>query len=326
MSLDSLARLGWNDRWTALFAPHHDAGLVPGRVIRVDRGRVTVGTAAGDVVALGRELPATGDWVGLDLAAEVARVAAVLPRASALVRRDPDRPVPHVLAANLDVAFLVAALDPSVNLRRLERTLAVAWEGGAVPVVVLTKPDRCPDVAAEVAAVTGVVIGVDVAIVNGRTGAGVDALRTYFSRHRTAVFIGASGAGKSTLTNRLVGEDRLATQEVRDDDRKGRHTTTARHLVVAPGGGVLIDTPGLRELALWEAGDGVTAAFADIDELAAGCRFRDCRHATEPGCAVVGHVDAARLRNWRQLTDPVDPAELRRRGKVAQKAFRAMKH
>ena len=325
MSFESLARLGWNDRWTALFAPHLDAGLVPGRVIRVDRDRVTVATAAATVVAHSRELPAAGDWVALDLAPDEARVVQVLPRATALVRRDPARPVAQVLAANVDMAFVVAALDPSVNLRRLERTLAVVWESGAVPVVVLTKPDRCPDVAAGVAAVGAVAIGVDVVIANGRTGEGVDVLRAHLSGDRTAVLIGASGAGKSTLANRLLGDDRLATQEVRDDDRKGRHTTTARHLVTVPGGGVLIDTPGIRELAVWEATDGVAAAFADIDELAAGCRFRDCRHSAEPGCAVAGHVDDARLRNWRQLSDPVDPAELRRRGKVAQKAYRAVK-
>ncbi|MDQ4097315.1 MAG: ribosome small subunit-dependent GTPase A [Actinomycetota bacterium] len=318
MSFDALFRLGWNTRWTALFAPHLDAGLVPGRVIRVDRDRVTVTTPSGDVVAVARDLPAVGDWVAL----ADGRLTAVLPRSSALVRRDPGRPVPQVLAANADVAFVVAALDPAANLRRLERTLAVVWEGGCVPVVVLTKPDRCPDVAAKVAAVEAVALGVTVAVVNGLTGDGVDGLRAHLAADRTALFIGPSGAGKSTLANRLLGEERLATREVREDDRKGRHTTTARHLVVVPAGGVLIDTPGLRELAIWEAADGVGAAFADIDELAAGCRFRDCRHASEPGCAVLGRVDAGRLRNWRQLSDPIPPAERRRRDKIAQKAYR----
>jgi ribosome biogenesis GTPase len=173
-----------------------------------------------------------------------------------------------------------------------------------------------------VEAVRAVAPGAEVEVVNGRTSEGVEGLRRHVAENRTAVLVGASGAGKSTLANRLIGQDRQATQDVREDDRKGRHTTSARHLVTVPGGGVLIDTPGLRQLAVWDAQDGVAAAFADIDDIAGGCRFRDCRHAAEPGCAVVGNVDPGRLRNWRQLSTPVDPAELRRRAKVAQKAFR----
>ncbi|MGH9226758.1 MAG: ribosome small subunit-dependent GTPase A, partial [Acidimicrobiales bacterium] len=208
----------------------------------------------------------------------------------------------------------------------LERTLAVAWESGATPVVVLTKPDRCPDVGDAVAAVRAVAMAVDVEVVNGLTGEGVEGVRRHLSGNRTAVLIGPSGAGKSTLTNLLAGEPALGTNEVRAGDRKGRHTTTARHLVVlaGPGGGVLIDTPGLRALAVWDVADGVAAAFADVDELAAGCRFRDCRHDAEPGCAVRGHVDSDRLRNWRHLSEGVDPVEARRRAKVMQKSYRRM--
>lgn len=321
---DVLFRLGWNDRWTALFAPHHDAGLVPGRVVRVDRDRVAVRTAAGDAVAFARDLPTAGDWVAL----ADDSVEAVLPRVSVLMRRDADRPVAQVIAANLDVAFVVAALDPQVNLRRLERTLAMVWESDAVPVVVLTKPDRCADLDGELAAVRAVAPGVDVAVVNGRTGDGVDALRAYLAGDRTAVFVGASGAGKSTLTNALLGADVLATGEVRGVDRKGRHTTSARHLAVVPGegGGVVIDTPGLRSLGVWDVGEGAAAAFVDVDELAAGCRFRDCRHDAEPGCAVVGRVDAERLRNWRNLTEPVGPGEARRRARIIEKSLRRMHH
>lgn len=318
-SSEVLPRLGWNERWSALFAPYSDAGLTPGRVVRVDRDRVTVATAAGDVVAIARDLPAAGDWVAL--AGE--RVTAVLPRASSLTRRDPGRPVPQVLAANVDVVFVVAALDPEVNLRRLERTLAVAWESGAVPAVVLTKPDRSPDPEAAVAAVQRVALGVDVAVVNGLTGDGVEPLRGCLAGDRTAVLVGASGAGKSTLANLLLGDpDRLAIGEVRDVDRKGRHTTVTRELVGLPGGGVLIDTPGLRGLDVWDVSDGVSAAFAEVDELAAGCRFRDCRHAAEPGCAVVGQVDADRLRNWRHLSQPVDRTEQKRRARILGKAYR----
>jgi len=320
-SSEVLPRLGWNERWSALFAPYSDAGLTAGRVVRVDRDRVTVATPAGDVVAVARDLPATGDWVAL--AADPARVTTVLPRASSLVRRDPGRPVAQVLAANVDVVFVVAALDPEANLRRLERTLAVAWESGAVPTVVLTKPDRCPDVEAAVAAVEGVTPGVDVAVVNGLTGEGVERLRADLGGNRTAALVGPSGVGKSTLANLLVGDpERLATASVRDVDRKGRHTTVARELLVLPGGGVLLDTPGLRGLDVWDVSEGVAAAFADVDELAAGCRFRDCRHQAEPGCAVVGRVDADRLRNWRHLSQPVDRAEQKRRAKVLGKSYR----
>ncbi len=315
---DVLPRLGWNERWSALFAPHSDAGLTPGRVVRVDRDRVTVATAAGDVVATARDLPATGDWVALS----GDRVTAVLPRASSLVRRDPGRPVAQVLAANVDVVFVVAALDPSVNLRRLERTLAVAWESGAVPVVVLTKPDRFPDVGSAVAEVERVALGVEIVVVNGLTGEGADRLAAALIGDRTAVLVGASGAGKSTLANRLLGEpERLATADVRDVDRKGRHTTVTRELM-ASAAGLLIDTPGLRGLEGWDVSEGVAAAFADVDELAADCRFRDCRHLAEPGCAVIGHVDPDRLRNWRHLSQPVDRAEQRRRAKVLGKAYR----
>lgn len=315
-----LDRLGWNDRLTELFAPHLESGLAPGRVVRVDRDRVTVATADDEIVARAQPLPAVGDWVALTAEA---RVAAILPRYSELSRTDPERPAPQVLAVNVDVVLVVAALDPQVNLRRLERTVTMSWESGAAPAVVLTKPDRCPDLAGCVAAVEAVVPGADVVVVNGKTGEGVDGLRDLLARRGTAVLIGASGAGKSTLANHLLGEDeRLATGSVREGDRRGRHTTTARQLVTLPGGGAIIDTPGLRALEVWDASAGLAEAFSDIETLAADCRFRDCRHGPEPGCAVAGNIDPDRLENWRQLSEPLDPAEQRRRAKVMAKGYR----
>lgn len=319
-SSEVLVRLGWNDRLTALFAPHTEAGLAPGRVVRIDFDRATVATATGDTAARSRDLPAVGDWVGLT---KEARVAVVLPRTSELTRSDPGRSVPQVLAVNVDVVLVVAALDPVVNPRRLERTLAMAWESGAVPAVALTKPDRCPDLDASVEAVKAVAPGVEVVVVNGRTGEGAEGLRDLLARRGTAVLIGASGAGKSTLGNLLLGGgDQLATGDVRGADRRGRHTTTARQLVVLPGGGSLIDTPGLRALDIWDASAGLAEAFSDVATLAADCKFRDCRHGPEPGCAVAGNIDPDRLENWRQLSEPIDPAELRRRAKVMQKSYR----
>lgn len=328
-----LSRLGWDSRLSRLFAPHERAGLVPGRVVQSSRERVRVATASGERAAFAgaalvneRGRPAPGDWVALD----GERVAAVLERTSALVRRDPGRPVAQVLAANVDLVLVVAALDPAVNLRRLERTLAVAWDSGAVAAVVLTKPDRCPDLAEQVALVRSAAPGADVFVVNGLTGEGTAAVAAALSGDatgggaavRTAVLVGPSGAGKSTLTNWLAGSEVAATGDVRDGDRKGRHTTSDRHMLVLDNGGVIIDTPGLRALAVWEVDQGVAAAFADIDELAAGCRFRDCRHAAEPGCAVVGQVDEDRLRNWRHLSAGVDPAEARRRARILGKSYR----
>lgn len=317
-----LSGLGWNDRLAGLFAPHAEAGLAPGRVVRVARDRATVATAAGDVVATARDLPAIGDWVALT---NDARVMAVLPRSSEVARTDPGRAARQVLAANVDVVLVVAALDPGVNLRRLERLMAMSWESGATPAVVLTKPDRCPDVAVAVTAVEAVAPGVDVVVVNGLTGEGVEGLRGLLARHGTAVFIGASGAGKSTLANLLLDDvdgDQLATGAVREGDRRGRHTTTARHLLALAGGGALIDTPGLRALEIWDASDGLAEAFPDVEALAAQCRFRDCRHGPEPGCAVVGNIEPDRLENWRQLSEPIDPAELRRQAKVMEKSNR----
>ena len=294
-----LAALGWDDRVSALAAdlPHR---LIPGRVARVDRGRATVLTAAGELRPRTSDPVAVGDWVGVAVDAD--RIDAVVPRWSAITRKAAGREnVAQVLAANLDVLLVVQALHQSVNLRRLERELVVAWDSGARPVVVLTKADLCAAPDAQLMAAQGVAPGVDVLAVSVVTGAGIAGLLEQVGAGRTFVVMGASGVGKSTLVNAIVGDDVLDTGGIRLTDGRGRHTTTAGQLVLVPSGAVLIDTPGLRELALWESDGGLAQVFADIDELAEHCRFRDCAHEREPGCAVRDVVDADRLDSWRRL-------------------------
>jgi ribosome biogenesis GTPase len=211
----------------------------------------------------------------------------------------------QVLAANIDVVFLVAGLDGDLNLRRLERYLATVWNSGADPVVVLSKADLCDDVAGAVAAVEAIAAGVPIHVASGLTGEGVDGLRAYTTRNRTVALLGSSGVGKSTLINHLRGEDVQAVAAVRSDGR-GRHTTTTRELVRLPGGGLLLDTPGMRELQLWDVEEGFDTTFADIEELAGRCRFSDCGHNGEPGCAVEealgnGTLDAQRYGSYRKL-------------------------
>lgn len=307
-----LGELGWNGEE----AP---GGLRPeeclGRVAVVHRGRSIVSTVEGDAAAelsgrLRHELdrdpaalrPVTGDWVVLSRPAGdgPATIRAVCPRRSQLARKAPGRGIEsQVVAANVDAAFLVAALDRPTNLRRLERFISLAWSGGVAPVVLLNKADLCLDPAAEIARVESVAIAVPVHAVSATDLTGLDGLGSYFRPHRTVVLLGPSGVGKSTLTNRLLGRDRQPVQTVRDDG-KGRHTTTSRELLERPGGGLLIDTPGVRELQ--PADDaGRETTFADIETLARRCRFTDCSHTGEPGCAVRAGVPADRLEAYHKL-------------------------
>jgi ribosome biogenesis GTPase / thiamine phosphate phosphatase len=296
--------------WTSARAAELPPGCDPARVMRVDRGRLSVMTGQGEQRAVpatslyGSELagPAVGDWVGLR--GELA--VTVLPRSSAFVRTVAGRTsAAQVVAANLDVVLVVDALTGEARLRRVERYLAVAWSSGATPVVVLTKADLCDDVAATVEAVREDALGVDVLAVSSVTGEGLEGLRALLGPGRTAAMVGPSGVGKSSLVNALAGRAVAGTREIRDDGR-GRHTTTARELHLLPGGGLLVDTPGMRELGLYDDADGVDTAYADVTELAAGCRFRDCAHRGEPGCAVAaaiddGRLDPARFTAWRKL-------------------------
>ena len=330
-----LHRLGWDDGWEASFADHRAAGLAPARVAIQHRGAYDLATADGDVRAsaanrLAREdnLPAVGDWVGLDL--ETNLVEAVLPRRTSISRKE----VLHatreqILAANVDVAFLVQALPLDFNVRRLERYLAMAWESGAQPVVLLTKVDLVDDVAPFLAEVEGVTLGACPALgVSAKTGVGLDELRAWFDGNKTAVLLGSSGVGKSTIVNALVGEERLATQEVREDDHRGRHTTSHRELLLVPTGGVVLDTPGIRELQLWDAD--LEQTFGDVEEIARRCRFSDCAHDREPGCAVQealsdGSLSRERWDSYLKLQRELEAIEARRNHLLRQERVREYK-
>jgi ribosome biogenesis GTPase len=305
---DALVPLGWDERVATLYAsvaePHHQ----PGRVGRVDRDRCTVRTVSGQVRAAADVLPTTGDWVVLRTD-PAPTVDAVLPRWSVLERQG------QLLAADVDVVFVVAALDRALNLNRIERELVLAWDSGARPVVVLTKADASPEAAMLAKTVEARAIGVDVVLTSAATGEGVDDVLAHLRPHRTAVLLGPSGAGKSTLVNALLdGEPAQVTRAVREGDHKGRHTTTSRHLLVVPAGGVLIDTPGLRSVGMAAGGEGgVALAFPDIEEIGEDCRFRDCRHTREPGCAVAaavgeGRLDPDRVDSYRKLQGEVAEA------------------
>ncbi len=333
-SFDPLVPFGWDDRVAALYSstdPDPSAGHRPGRVVRVDYDRCLVATIGPDspVHAIARPLPATGDWVRLRRPDDT--VDLVLPRWSALTRAD------QVMAANVDVVLVVAALDRDLNLNRIERELVMAWDSGAQPVVVLTKADCLDDPKEAVVAVEARAGGVDVVLTSSADGSGVDEVAAHLRPHRTAVLLGPSGSGKSTLANRLLDEDRFATREVRTADHKGRHTTTARHLVVVPRGGVLVDTPGVRSLTLAGVEEGLAAAFADVGDLAEDCKFRDCRHDGEPGCAVAAAVDAGlldgdRVANYRKIerdlarqsATALERAEEARKWKIIHKSMRQL--
>jgi ribosome biogenesis GTPase / thiamine phosphate phosphatase len=316
----NLEHLGWDAAHAAAFQPYADSGLMPGRITAEHRGTHVLHTGTDDVRAdlAGRlrhraagpgDLPAVGDWVAFAARrgeAERVTIEAVMPRRSAFVRKTAGlESVEQVVAANVDVVLAVTSLDGDLSPRRLERYLTLAWESGAEPVVVLTKADLCPDVEAETARVSAITFGVPVHAVSAVTGEGIDAISAHLGTGRTATVVGSSGVGKSTLVNRLCGSVRLATGALRSDGR-GRHTTTHRELVVLAAGGCVIDTPGMRELALWGAEESLGQAFEDVEELAGECRFSDCAHESEPGCAVRaaiagGALDPGRLESMRRL-------------------------
>jgi ribosome biogenesis GTPase len=310
---------GWSDTLRRDFAPFAARELIPGRITVQQRGQFGLVTDLGELTgqisgrlahdAESGGYPAVGDWVAVAArpAEQAATIHAVLPRRTAFVRRAADTvTVAQVVAANVDVALLVASMNADLNQRRLERYLATAWQSGATPVVVLTKADLAEDPEGEIAEAESVAFGAPVLAVSAITGEGMDALAALLKPGETAVLVGSSGVGKSSLVNALAGEMLMATAAIREDDARGRHTTTHRELIRLPSGALILDTPGMRELGLFDADEGLSATFEDIEDLAQACRFNDCHHGNEPGCAVrealeTGALDPGRWKSYVKL-------------------------
>jgi len=321
-----LTDYGWDERLASSFPQHTADGRVAVRISLQVKGRYLAFTDAGEIPAeptgrlmydalTAQDLPVVGDWAEatiLDETAPRALIHAVLPRNSLLARKEPGkRAVAQPLAANVDIVLIAVALDQDFSLNRIERYLALSRECGISPVVLLTKADASDDPALKVDEVATRNPGVPVVALSVVNGAGLEELNGFLQPGVTCVVLGSSGGGKSTLVNRLLGEDVLKTREVRLADSKGRHTTVNRQMFVLPSGALMIDTPGMRELQLWGAREGAHQAFSDIEELAAGCRFPDCRHENEPDCAVLealaeGRIDPARLENFHKLSRELD--------------------
>jgi ribosome biogenesis GTPase len=329
-----LESLGWDESHADAFRPFELDGLAPARVAVEHRSEYVLYSQHGELRAeLAGKLrhtddhPAVGDWVAVAARADEGRatIQALLPRRTAFVRKVAwSETKPQVVAANVDVVFVVCGLDLNYNLRRIERYLTLAWESGAQPVVLLTKADLCDDVESRVYEVESVAYGVPVHAVSAPHGDGVETVRAYVPGGRTAALLGSSGVGKSTLVNALLGEELLATQDIREDGR-GRHTTTHRQLVPLPEGGLMLDTPGMRELQLWDADSGLEAAFGDVESIAAQCRFADCSHRREPDCAVRtalagGTLDVERYESWRKLQRELERLERKQDGRARSEA------
>jgi ribosome biogenesis GTPase len=330
-----LQELGWDESFADAFRPHTENGFAPARVAVEHRSEYVVYAETGELRAelAGRlrfdgDHPGVGDWVAVAArdGERRATIQAVLPRRTSFVRKTPwTETRAQTLAANVDVVFIVCGLELNYNVRRIERYLTLAWESGAQPVVLLTKADLCDDVEERTLEVESVAIGVPVHAVSAPTGEGLDDVRSYLDTGRTAALLGSSGVGKSTLVNALAGVELLATREVRSADGHGRHTTTHRQLVLLPQGGLVLDTPGMRELQLWNADEGIGAAFADVDELVAQCRFSDCAHEREPRCAVRaalynGELDRERYESWRKLQRELEHLRIRQDGRLLSEA------
>jgi ribosome biogenesis GTPase len=315
-----LTDLGWNDFFKKSFDRLEITDSYPARVARRDRNQYLLFSQFGELKAelAGRlqhaaesnnDYPTTGDWVAIrPIAGEgQAVIYSLLERQSCFSRKVAGQKTEeHIIAANVDVAFIVAGLDQEFRVRRIERYLTLAWEGGSNPVIILNKADLVDEIDRYVDEANTAAMGVPVLAISARDARGIDSVSSFISYGKTAVFLGSSGVGKSTIINRLLGEERLKTVDLSAASGKGRHTTTSRQLILLPHGGIVIDTPGLREIQLWNTEAGLSRTFEDIEELADNCRFSDCRHETEPGCAVQralaeGTLDGSRFRSYLKL-------------------------
>jgi ribosome biogenesis GTPase len=344
-----LTELGWNGFFEAFFNELDGRDVIPARVAVQHRDVYTVFSEAGEITARisGKiryeatskaDYPAVGDWVAVSPTGDGgnAVIRATLPRRTYFSRkailaggtaRSGGKTEEQVIASNVDVVFLVTGLDGDYSIRRIERYLALAWESGASPVVVLNKTDVCEDLKAQVDEVEQAMSLVPVYATSAKTGEGMNSVRSLLAEGKTGVLLGSSGVGKSTIINHFLGREVLAVKSVREYDSRGRHTTTKREMVLLPGGGIVIDTPGMREIALWTDQQGVNRAFDDIEQLAECCRFRDCRHRSEPGCAVRdaledGSLDPSRYKNYLKLKREAAFVESRqtRKARIEEKA------
>lgn len=347
----NLIELGWNQFFNQRFEQFRNQGFVPARVAREHKHNYLVYSEQGELKAevSGKfrhsahsraKFPTVGDWVAVKARLEErkATIHALLPRKSSFSRKAvlsggmPDsggKTEEQVLAANVDTVFLVSGLDGDFNLRRIERYLAIAWDSGATSVIVLNKSDVCVDIKARIREVESIAFGVPIHPVSATENEGLDALHQYLNNCKTVAFLGSSGVGKSTIINSLLGMERLKVGAVRESDNRGRHITTYREMILLPNGGIVIDTPGMREIQMWADEEGLKRTFDDIEELATQCRFRDCRHKGEPGCAIQqalkdGILDAGRYKNYLKLQKELQHLAIRQNKKAQRRADRAM--